>query len=53
MFHLDFSLHGIVRDGKRLLESAIDLAEFPEDRKQKNCDHEQQKWHIHFLASFG
>ena len=27
---------------------AINLAQFPEDRKKKNCDYEQQELHAHF-----
>jgi hypothetical protein len=36
--------------GKKRLEAAVNLSQFPENRKKQNCDHEQQELDSHFLA---
>ena len=47
-------MFGILRDvfgeNKSLLEEAINLAEFPEDRNEDNRNYEEQKLDAHLLA---
>jgi hypothetical protein len=47
-------IFGVLRDAfgenKSLLEAAINLAQFPEDREKKNRHYEQQELDIHFSS---
>jgi hypothetical protein len=38
------------RRSDRLLQPAIDLAQFPEDCKKKNRDNKQQELHVHICV---
>jgi hypothetical protein len=53
-FH-GFFMFAVLRDlfgeNKGLLEAAINLAEFPEDREKDNRDYEQPELDIHFSSS--
>src|ERR1022692_783256 len=44
-------LHDVLGKNKRLLEAAINLAQFPEDQHKENRDHEQQYLDVHFFSS--
>jgi hypothetical protein len=39
--------------GKKCFEAVVNLSQFPENRNQQNCDHEQQELDNHFLACKG
>ena len=43
-------LHDVPGGNKRLFEQAMNLAQFPEDQKKENRDHEQQGLDVHLLA---
>jgi hypothetical protein len=39
--------------GKKCLEAVVNLSQFPENRNQQNCHHEQQELDNQFLACKG
>ena len=44
-------LRDVFGENKSLLEAAINLAQFPEDREKENRDYEQPELDIHFSSS--